>query len=163
MRQRISRFLDRLLDFRSLSPPWSSAAYLHRWRLLSLPGGRRVYLHRFLGPDWGRDPHDHSAWFFSFMLWGWYEEQRPVWEFRDFDPAKPGRGARTWETVRYRALWFRWFPARFIHRIDRISPRGCWTLLLRGPDIREWGFWTEDGTWIQWEEYIAGQAPEALR
>ena len=51
--------------------------YLHRWRLLSLPNGRRLYLHHFVRSDSQRDLHDHPKTFISIGLLGGYVEETP--------------------------------------------------------------------------------------
>ena len=52
--------------------------YLHRWCLLVLPRGVRLYLHKFIGSDWSRDLHDHPKRFISIGLWGSYIEETPI-------------------------------------------------------------------------------------
>ena len=150
------RFLDRLFEFESLTPPWSDHAYLHRWRLLALPGKRRIYLHRFLGPDWGRDPHDHPKWFLSIGLWGSYTEEYAY-------PYVGYTGKACGAQRTYRAPWVRLFPATHIHRIKEIGKRGCWTLVVTGRKTREWGFWRRNRrgkfVWVPWEQYVRGMAP----
>ena len=125
--------------------------YLHRWCLLVLPRGVRVYLHRFVGSDWSRDLHDHPKRFISIGLWGSYVEEYPhdigLWIFE-------GRSRR------YRAPWIRSFPAEHIHRLILDCPV-CWTLVLTLPYSRPWGFWVR-GEWIPWKKYVySARADEA--
>lgn len=111
--------------------------YLFRWHLASA-FGCRLYLHRFVGEDWSKDPHDHPKRFISIGLWSSYLEVTPT-------------GQR-----RFRAPWVRSFPAEHQHRI--LTPWGeCWTLVLTLRATREWGFWHE-GRFIHWIEYVRGAA-----
>lgn len=150
------KLLNALLAYECLTDEWLDAqrrgeenavptTYLHRWRLLALPGKRRVYIHWFVGPDWSRAPHDHPKWFLSIMLRGWYVERSP-------DRSPPDRI--------FRAPHVRWFPATHRHAIIEVAPRGCVTLVVTGPERREWGFWpTSNGRtcWIPWKRYIFGR------
>ena len=136
---RIFRLLNRLLCYEVVTGP-ANQRFLQRWRLLALPGGRRVYLRHYQGSDWTRDMHDHQAWFISIGLWGSYVEER-------YD--KQGQKIRK----RYTAPWIRFFPATHIHRL-RIRPSySTWTLIASGREAREWGFYTDSG-WIEWTTYL---------
>ena len=118
--------------------------YLFRWELLSLLGGAyRVYLHKFVGDDWALDLHDHPKHFTSIGLSGGYVEH-------------------TNESVRrFDAPWLRWWPGEHTHRLTGPTPeRPCWTLVIVGPAVREWGFWS-DGRWILWRDYVAKGSPFA--
>ena len=136
------KLLRRLLAYEEIGPDIGRPLYLRRWRLLGLPGSRRVYLHQFVAPDWFRHLHDHPKWFLSIGLWGSYVEEVP------FTPRS--RRLTTWRF--FTAPWIRWFPATHIHRISEIGPRGCWTLVVTGRETRAWGFYV-DGEWIPWERY----------
>jgi hypothetical protein len=98
-----------------------------------------VYIHKFLRSDAERDLHDHPFNFWSFVMSGMYCEihshPRSLFDKRF--------GIRKRFTCAYR-------PAVFSHRILISKP--CWTFVVRGPKIREWGFWTIDG-WVHNEEY----------
>lgn len=110
--------------------------YLFRWIICRLPGGRAVYLHKFIGDDWAKDLHDHPKRFISIGLWGRYLEETPT-------------GFRTW-----RAPWIRSFPAHHRHRLT--TPWGtCWTLVITLKTVRKWGFW-HAGRFIGWREYVFG-------
>lgn len=105
--------------------------YMYRWRLLSV-WLFKVYLHHFVGNDWTRDLHDHPKRFISIGLRGSYVEETP-------------EGERE-----YIAPWLRTFPASHIHRLRAMD---CWTLVVVGRPIREWGFWS-NGSWVQWRKYV---------
>lgn len=112
--------------------------YLYRWELLSLFGGKmRVYLHKFVGDDWALDLHDHPKRFVSIGLRGRYVEHRSV-------------GPRE-----YCAPWVRSFPPEHQHRLTGpTNDRPCWTLVIVGPPVREWGFWSS-GEFVNWKDYVA--------
>jgi hypothetical protein len=120
--------------------------YLYRWELVVMQVlGRKtaVYLHKFVGPDWSTDLHDHPKKFWSFGLSGWYDEHTET-------------GVR-----RFVAPWFRWFPATHKHRLSGPTPeRPCWTLIVVGHPERAWGFWA-GGKWIDWETYVGPNSAEA--
>ena len=126
--------INRLLAFEKIDGDGCSP-YLHRWTLLSLPGGRKVYLHRYVGSDWTRNLHDHPKHFVSIGLRGGYVEQTP-------------QGLTQW-----RAPWIRRFPPHHIHRLRVCRGRGCLTLVYVGPWKREWGFWVS-GRWWRWDRYV---------
>lgn len=81
-----------------------------------------VRLHHWISSDDQRHYHDHPFWFLVLVLRGSYTDRSPAGD----DRMTAGR-------VRFR-------PAEHKHTalVDR---GGCWTLLLCGPEIREWGFW----------------------
>jgi len=112
--------------------------YLIRWlidvRLFS------IRIHNFRGSDDSRALHDHSWGFLTFILKGWYDD---VGE-NTTERMKPGM-------VRYRA-------AEHKHTVQ-VGPDGCWTLILTGPRIREFGFWahTKGGKyrWFKANKYFS--------
>lgn len=125
----------RLLAVDRIVSPRTGVLYLWRLRLVDCRAFG-VYLHRFHAPDQDRYLHDHPFSFLSLVLWGWYDEEV--------------RGS--WRRVR----WFNWKPAPGAHRVVRISPR-LWTLVVRGPRVREWGFYTPTG-WVDWRTFLGEEA-----
>jgi len=111
--------------------------YLWRWTVFAWKGHFSVYVHHFVADDWSRDLHDHPKRFISIGLWGWYLEETPA-------------GIR-----KYRAPWFRTFPATHIHRIS-VPSKSCWTLVAVLKPVREWGFW-HLGKFIPWRRYVEGE------
>lgn len=107
--------------------------YLVRFRLL-VTKSLCVYLHQILRSDADRNLHDHPFDFVTVILWGGYWEHSPA--------------GRKWygpgSVIRHHAEDF--------HRIELPNGGRCWTLFIRGPKIRSWGFDTPDG-WIDWREY----------
>ena len=111
--------------------------YLLRWWLVN----RRwlgIYLHKFVGHDSGRDQHDHPAWNLTIVLWNRYWEE-------------------TLTGSRFVVRWLLFRRASHVHRIYKVDAP-CWTLWIRGPRVRKWGFYVqqEDGTrrWVPHEEYV---------
>lgn len=99
-----------------------SCPYLERWvfdaRWFS------IRLHRWLGSDDQRYPHDHGWSYLTFVFWGAYEDKSPS------------------ETVILRAPALAWRPAEHQHMV-RLIKRPTWTLMLTGPERRQWGFWVK--------------------
>ncbi|MXY66963.1 MAG: hypothetical protein F4Y47_00170 [Acidobacteriia bacterium] len=117
---------------------------LRRWTLLRGPAGRALYLHHFRCAD-ARSLHDHPKRFASILLRGGYVEET----------ANPAPLPQEWPFGRrrrqFRAPCVRSFEASHLHRI-RPLPGGCWTLVLVGPKVREWGFVHND-EWIHWRRW----------
>ena len=112
--------------------------HIFRWR------GWQLSLHKWLRSDDDRALHDHSGHNLSLVLTGGYWEvtragdDRPVERFR-------------WPLVPY----FR--RAELPHRIILASDgRPAWSLWLRWPPTREWGFHCPKG-WRHWREYTASR------
>lgn len=121
----------------------------YRWHLW-LPAwiyarGFRLNLHRWMRSDDDRALHDHRGDSLSIILWGGY------WEVT----------SHRWE----RRIQRRWYgPGSFIrrkaeqpHRIVLDDLHGAvWTLWLRWPFRREWGFWCPKG-WKHYGDYISNR------
>ena len=112
--------------------------YLTRYRLLVTPL-IRVYLHRIYAPD-GACMHDHPwAWWASIVLWGGYTELIQT--------------SLTLAQVTRLAGSVAFHGTGYVHMIDRLHPtRSTWTLLVVGPHVRRWGFFTRSG-WIDHRRY----------
>jgi hypothetical protein len=91
-----------------------------------------VYLHHFLRSDNDRHFHDHPWSFVTILLSGGYLEHTPEGTF--------------WRR-RFSVLWR---PAEWQHWVEVKRP--VWTLMLRFPRRREWGFITDRG-WVDWQTY----------
>lgn len=143
---------------RSRSPRWSlfrtmtlrnsdGTPYLKRWRIFECPWFG-VYLHRISGPDEGRDLHDHPWPFVSIVLRGGYHEEAP------FGASSP--------IIFLEDRCVRWVNAKraeSLHRVCWLHRVPTWTLILRGPRCRDWGFVTEDG-WVRHDQYHVGAIVE---
>lgn len=112
--------------------------YMDRFRIVNLPdwlGGYGIRIHHIYRSDSGRDLHDHPFDFISIIIAGpGYTEYTKA-------------GARFYpqfSIIRRRA--------EDLHRLELTAP--VWTVVLRGPRRKRWGFATEDG-WVDAEEWIA--------
>lgn len=123
--------------------------YLDRWGIETRIAG--VYLHHIGAPDPGVDLHDHPWWFCSIILRGGYceiiGEPRACHIDRRFT-----RWASAWPNLRKRD---RWSVASVrldqAHCIVTVRP-GTWTLVIRGPRVRTWGFHTPAG-WVRHDQH----------
>ncbi len=106
--------------------------YMRRWRLIhNRFFGVRVHcIHR---SDIDRDLHDHPFSFMSILLRGSYVE-----ETVDGNKRQYGAGS----------ILFR--SAEALHRLEVRDP--VWTLVIRGPSRRDWGFLTSRG-WVTADDY----------
>ena len=107
--------------------------YLRRYKLLKL-FGYGIYIHEILQSDDDSFLHDHPFDFTSVILSGCYYEYMP-------------------DCIRLRTR------GKVIHHkaIDahRLVLNGgpTWTLFIRGPKYREWGFITDKG-WVPYYQYL---------
>jgi hypothetical protein len=119
--------------------------YLSRWGLAhDRVGG--ILLHRMEAPDPGTDLHDHPWWFASLILWGGYDEERadtreaPLLAWigeRAGSPDACRRGVleeRRWGSVKVMRL-------DHCHRVVRLRRATSWSLVVKGPRRRPWGFY----------------------
>lgn len=113
-------------------------AYLVRYRLWKT-AKKSYYLHHILRPDADRVLHTHPFGFRAIVLWGGYIEEM----FPDNVPS-PNRVfvRRGWLSSADRS-------AETAHRICELLHGPCWTLFIRGPRERDWGFWSDDGVWTR--------------
>lgn len=123
--------------------------YLRRWFLIPHNRVANVYLHRFTSSD-DPVPHCHPWSFLSIVLAGRYDE------VTDHFTRRRGVGS-----IAYR-------PATWRHSVQLITDgnaeRPCWTLVITGRWVRNWGFWCprQDGTrrFVPWQEFGAGGCGE---
>jgi hypothetical protein len=105
-----------------------------------------IRLHRIMREDQDRDLHDHPWNARTFILHGWYQEERllPIRMSDDCTSTllikrQPGDTAR---------LNFGQY-----HRITQVSNGGVWTLFVTGRKRGTWGFLVQ-GVKIQWRTYL---------
>ena len=126
---------------RRLNLAHDGRTFLDRWGLVHERLGG-FYLHHIAAADPGLDVHDHPWWFATIVLRGGYTEHY-------FPDARRAHG----ETIRH---WLRFsvhtMPLTVAHRIIDAEPN-TWTLVLRGPTRRDWGFYVRDIGWIPWGVY----------
>ena len=91
-----------------------------------------VMLHRLAASDDDRALHDHPWAFVTVLLTSGYHEH-----------TLQGRFWRRRFSVLSR-------PATWQHRLELVKP--MWSLVFRGPTVREWGF-IVDRVWVQWKTY----------
>lgn len=107
--------------------------YLYRWKLFNKFKFFNIYIHNFAKPD-STVFHDHPWDFVSVVLSGSYKEKRPG------------------ELTTHRkagSIMFR--TAEASHYVESLEG-DVWTLVIRGPYRRTWGFWTTEG-WVDHESY----------
>ncbi len=113
--------------------------YLLRWYLV--PNNRLVgiYLHKFLRDDDDRALHDHPWNFVSILFGGSYDEH-----------TTDGIVTRQAFSIAFR-------PAHHRHRIE-LKTKHCWTVIIRGRIVRDWGFWCPKG-FVHWKQFTAQNSP----
>lgn len=142
--------------------------YLYRYTLLKGPGFK-VMLHRIVRSDGDRELHDHPWSFLTIMLRGGYYEETEAPNDITYSNGGPTRsawkppGTIAWHPaehrhrVRLRKVWTGEFvnvdDAYGWHSEPVYAEREAWTLVIRGPRRREWGFWTDCG-WQPWKQFV---------
>lgn len=137
--------------------------YMYRYYLLHKPKDGvdpkfNVFIHNIVQSDIG-DPHDHPWSYMSVILWGGYTEH--IWSPTD----KYGSWAfsqRVDLDVKFRPAGSIIFAKAenthmvYLNRHGRdMNFRPAWTLFIRGPKVREWGFLnTLTGTWEHYRSYL---------
>lgn len=106
--------------------------YMRRYWLFRL-GPLQARLHHILAEDPGRNLHNHPWPFRTFILRGWYVENRHQPYIR-----------RAGET-------YRMGPNEY-HRISDLAPDGAWTLFVTFGKRAPWGF-KVGGQFVPHEEY----------
>lgn len=107
--------------------------YLYRWKIFNKFKFFNIYIHNFAKPD-TRIFHDHPWDFVSLVLSGSYKEKRP--------------GELT---INRKAGSIVLRTAEASHYVESLEG-DVWTLVIRGPYRRTWGFWTPEG-WVDHESY----------
>lgn len=140
------RWLPQLLSgqpHQVIGPPVDP--YLRRWFLLPRNRWLNLYLHQFLKSDEPDALHNHPWPFLSMCLRGGYVEI-----------TESGRRPR-----RAGNVILRW--PQFRHRVEMpadSAEAACWTLVLTGPKVQEWGFWCGPYLFVPWTEFDGGCGEE---
>lgn len=106
-----------------------SCPYVIRWRV-ETPWGS-IRLHHWLAPDDDRAPHDHPWWFVTFVLKGGYVDRSGYSRLH---------GGTGYKSEHLKAPAVRYRPAEHQHTVFP-DEGGCWTIIVTGPKVRNWGFW----------------------
>jgi hypothetical protein len=126
-----------------------------------------VKLHRFLPHADDRSVHDHPWAFYTLVLRGYYDDMAACPDCDGIGQGRirehltaycfacHGQGVVLRERMSPGKLRFR--PATHSHR-TRVGPRPCWTVVVTGPRVRDWGFWRGD-RWWQHKDYEAEFGP----
>lgn len=118
-----------------IGPP--DKPYLNRWDLLKIFGWQ-IALHQMLTDDDSRALHDHPSFNISIILRGGYVEYTE----------KHPEGLWRWPGE----VIFR--RASTLHRLELMRPnRPSWSIWIRGPKQREWGFQCAD-RWVPWYAFV---------
>lgn len=129
-------------------PGGASMLYMRRWLLRRKPEGVSVYLHVFFRSDGGREIHDHPWPFVSLILWRGYLEITQEYT-EDGPPCYVRRPIRRkWPGM----VLVR--PARWRHRVELVGNKPAVTLVFAGKRCRDWGFYSAEGDFTQWEQYF---------
>lgn len=137
--------------------------YLDRWAVGHDRVGM-VMLHRMTAPDPGLDLHDHPWRFRSLILWGGYVEERCSTRLATryavaaavIDGNAPPGADPVPRGPQYPRRPGAFTPLGLdeCHRIVELLRPTCWTLVIRGPRRREWGFYLPAG-WVDEATYDA--------
>lgn len=146
----MTSLLDLLVEREVIGAP--ECALLHRWTLLDTTRGR-LWVHHFMPDTEDRDPHDHPRSFVTFVVAGGYTDisYLPTWSASGF--------VERISRCRRGSIHFR--HAEHMHR-TKTGPDGAWTIVLTGPDVREWGF-LKHGIWWPMRRYIDSFGHNSIR
>lgn len=143
-------WLERSGRHRIIMDRTGKVPYMHRYYLLfkdkmnefdesrALPFN--IMLHHIVLSD--QDGfHDHPWWYFTLILKGGYWEETPDGIF--------WRGPGHFRISRPESLHKLTLPNRW-----HDGPPSAWTLFIKGPKVRDWGFIRSDGHWEYWRTYL---------
>lgn len=108
--------------------------YLKRWMLFQYGFACNIYFHMIERSDDDRALHDHPWHFISIILLNGYEEI-----------TKSGSRFHPSGSMRFH-------HARHAHRLV-IDAGFTWTIVIRGPSFRRWGFYCKKG-WVYWRDFV---------
>jgi len=130
---------------RCTTPDFTIGDIFFRWHLIHCADDQYgIYLHHILDED-KRWPHDHPWNFISLVIEGKYDE------FVFLKSAgKTPTFAKSVRTIHDGGV-FR--SASTAHFTEVSAEGGAWSIVLREPMSRSWGFRTEK-EWVQWSEYV---------
>lgn len=141
-----------------------NSPYLTRFTILETKLGA-AYIHVFHRSD-ADEHHDHPWHFLSVILWRGYVEETACsdcggkgWNREDDLSGQPWQimcDTCIGEGKFYQRVWpgmilFR--KATHRHRVELVEGRRAMTFVVRGPYIRQWGFFTSQG-WQNFKDYF---------
>lgn len=129
-----------LITQRDISDITGDNLYLRRWSLW-LPFGWSIKLHKIVRADDDRCQHNHPWLMIRIILVGGYIENRGTCSVT-LKPWRPWIPWRIYVT-----------PSKFKHRIAYLLKESSWSLIICGPKVREWGFFTKEG-WMHWKQFV---------
>lgn len=117
-----------------------------------------VLLHKFVGGD-DECMHDHPWSFVSILLKGGYTEWTPL--FADDECRELLSNFTALNVNPETAEIGRWYgpgsilyrPAAWTHRVDILQQKSVISLVIHGPKVRSWGFWTKLKGWLHHSKY----------
>ena len=125
----------------------SNKPYLIRWIIFKTPIGG-LMVHKFLSSDVDKELHNHPFPFITFVIKNGYTE-----EYYENEEKK---------TRVIQAPNIRFNPSGHTHRVTINEDKKPISIVLRGPKVREWGFFTECLTpkgivkkWEHWKDFAA--------
>jgi hypothetical protein len=121
-----------------------------RWTFLDW-GFLKAMIHYFPAEISDRDPHDHPRPFVTFVLRGNYRDES--WKPGDETHTASGIELPPPHCERVSAGAIKYRSAKHLHIVET-DVLGCWTLVVMGPIVREWGFVRLSGKWWDWGKYI---------
>lgn len=107
--------------------------YLLRWYVIPRNRLCNIYLHKFLRSGDDRALHDHPWWFVSILLKGTYREVTVENKLCKVTTEWRKRFSIAFHSAEYR------------HRVELQNNAPCWTLVITGRRVRDWGFWCPQG------------------
>lgn len=120
--------------------PYPTNEAERRWWKSKLPS---IRIHRILREDQQPHLHDHPWNVRTFILWGWYREERE---------ADCSTLCKTHFYFRTRGQTASQRYGEY-HRITAVAPGGVWTLFVTWKKQGTWGF-KVDGKKVPWREYL---------
>jgi hypothetical protein len=128
-----------------------SCPMMLRWEFLNW-GFVKAMVHYFPAEVSDRDPHDHPRPFVTLVLRGNYRDES--WLPGDTTHTASGIELPPPHGERIHTGAFRYRRADHLHIVETDGV-GCWTLVVMGPVVRDWGFVRlATGSWWQWGRYI---------
>lgn len=115
--------------------------YMLRWWVIPRNPMLNIFIHKFVRSDDDRALHDHPWPFMSFLLSGSYQE---ITDTSIILRQRFSSGIHK-ASHRHRVVLLEGAQRRELP---------CWTLVITGPKIREWGFWCPRG-FVHWKSFTA--------